>query len=94
MTPEQSGPITIIGAGLAGSLLATLLAQRGFDVEVFEKRGDPRRSGYEGGRSITRRGLMLGAMVGLGIIFVVLFLAAALLVGLRTAVIYLRSRNP
>ncbi|MCB0022569.1 MAG: protein kinase [Caldilinea sp.] len=38
--------------------------------------------------------LMLGAMVGLGIIFVVLFLAAALLVGLRTAVIYLRSRNP
>ena len=52
MTPEQSGPITIIGAGLAGSLLATLLAQRGFDVEVFEKRGDPRRSGYEGGRSI------------------------------------------
>jgi len=43
---------TIIGAGLAGSLLATLLAQRGFRVEVFEKRGDPRQRGYEGGRSI------------------------------------------
>jgi len=38
--------------------------------------------------------LLLGAMVGLGIVFVVLFLAAALLVGLRIGVIYLRSRNP
>jgi serine/threonine protein kinase len=38
--------------------------------------------------------LLLGAMVGLGIVFVVLFLAAALLVGLRVAVLYLRGRNP
>jgi kynurenine 3-monooxygenase len=45
-------PITIIGGGLVGALLATLLAQRGFDVEVFERRPDPRRSGYAGGRSI------------------------------------------
>jgi serine/threonine protein kinase len=37
---------------------------------------------------------LLGAMVGLGIVFVVLFLAATLLVGLRVAVLYLRSRNP
>ena len=44
--------ITIIGAGLAGAVLATLLAQRGWEVEVFEKRGDPRIKGYEGGRSI------------------------------------------
>lgn len=44
--------ITIVGAGLAGALLATLLAQRGWQVEVFEKRGDPRLKGYEGGRSI------------------------------------------
>ncbi|WP_462116688.1 FAD-dependent oxidoreductase, partial [Lysobacter xanthus] len=34
-------PITIIGAGLAGALLATLLARRGWSVDVFEKRGDP-----------------------------------------------------
>ena len=47
-----SQKITVIGAGLAGALLATLLAQRGWNVEVFEKRGDPRRKGYEGGRSI------------------------------------------
>lgn len=44
--------ITIVGAGLAGALLATLLAQRGWKVEVFEKRGDPRVRGYAGGRSI------------------------------------------
>ena len=44
--------ITIVGAGLAGALLATLLAQRGWKVEVFEKRGDPRVQGYGGGRSI------------------------------------------
>jgi len=44
--------ITIIGAGLAGALLATLLAQRGWQVDVFEKRSDPRVKGYAGGRSI------------------------------------------
>ncbi|MCF7220268.1 FAD-dependent oxidoreductase [Marilutibacter chinensis] len=44
--------ITVIGAGLAGALFATLLARRGWKVEVFEKRGDPRVRGYEGGRSI------------------------------------------
>ena len=44
--------LTIVGAGLAGALLATLLAQRGFKVEVFERRGDPRIDGYAGGRSI------------------------------------------
>ncbi|HWG65807.1 MAG TPA: NAD(P)/FAD-dependent oxidoreductase [Rhodanobacteraceae bacterium] len=43
---------TIIGAGLVGSLLATLLAQRGFGVEVFERRPDPRVHGFLGGRSI------------------------------------------
>lgn len=44
--------ITIIGAGLAGALLASLLAQRGWQVDVYEKRGDPRVKGYAGGRSI------------------------------------------
>ncbi|MGH8076476.1 MAG: FAD-dependent oxidoreductase [Lysobacter sp.] len=48
----QPRHITIIGAGLAGALLATLLAQRGWRVDVYEKRGDPRLKGYEGGRSI------------------------------------------
>jgi kynurenine 3-monooxygenase len=44
--------LTIVGAGLAGALLATLLARRGWSVDVFERRGDPRIEGYAGGRSI------------------------------------------
>ena len=44
--------LTLIGAGLAGALLATLLARRGWHVDVYEKRGDPRVQGYAGGRSI------------------------------------------
>lgn len=51
-THSARAPITIIGAGLVGSLLAALLAQRGFAVEVFERRPDPRASGFLGGRSI------------------------------------------
>ncbi|GGK05114.1 FAD-dependent oxidoreductase [Luteimonas terricola] len=43
---------TIVGAGLAGALMATLLAQRGWKVEVYESRGDPRLHGFAGGRSI------------------------------------------
>ena len=45
-------PITLIGAGLVGALLAQQLAQRGIAVDVFEKRADPRRAGFAGGRSI------------------------------------------
>ncbi|MFI4969952.1 MAG: FAD-dependent oxidoreductase, partial [Lysobacterales bacterium] len=44
--------ITLVGAGLVGALLATLLAQRDFAVAVFERRPDPRKAGYAGGRSI------------------------------------------
>ena len=44
--------ITLVGAGLVGALLATLLAQRGFSAEVFERRPDPRKAGFLGGRSI------------------------------------------
>ena len=52
MTPNATSPILIAGAGLAGALLATLLARRGFEVDVLERRPDPRQRGYEGGRSI------------------------------------------
>jgi kynurenine 3-monooxygenase len=44
--------ITIIGAGLAGSLLAIYLARRGFNINVYEARGDMRRDPVEAGRSI------------------------------------------
>jgi len=52
MQASDTQKITIAGAGLAGALLATLLARKGWQVEVFEKRPDPRVKGYEGGRSI------------------------------------------
>ncbi len=44
--------VNIVGAGLAGSLLALLLAKRGFKVTVFERRPDPRIGNADGGRSI------------------------------------------
>jgi kynurenine 3-monooxygenase len=47
-----SAVITIAGAGLAGALLATLLAKQGWPVQVLERRPDPRVKGFEGGRSI------------------------------------------
>ncbi|HVF31018.1 MAG TPA: NAD(P)/FAD-dependent oxidoreductase [Pyrinomonadaceae bacterium] len=44
--------VIIIGAGLAGSLLAIYLARRGMHVDVFEARGDMRREEVAAGRSI------------------------------------------
>src|SRR5271169_5772371 len=47
--PEK---ITLIGAGLNGPLLAILLMQRGFSVEIYERRPDMRRVCMSAGRSI------------------------------------------
>jgi kynurenine 3-monooxygenase len=44
--------VNIVGAGLAGALLAVLLARRGFAVTLYERRPDPRQSSPERGRSI------------------------------------------
>jgi len=49
---SSAGGVNIIGAGLAGSLLAILLAKRGFKVTVYERRPDPRIQVVDGGRSI------------------------------------------
>jgi kynurenine 3-monooxygenase len=43
---------TIVGAGLAGALLACYLGRAGRRVDVYEKRFDPRGHDPEGGRSI------------------------------------------
>ncbi len=44
--------ITIIGAGLAGTLSALYLARRGYEVDLFESRPDLRNSAIDYGRSI------------------------------------------
>lgn len=48
--PERH--VTLIGAGLAGSLLAIYLAQKGLEVEVYERRPDMRLTDISAGRSI------------------------------------------
>src|SRR5690349_9820724 len=54
--PHMSGltrqDVKILGAGMAGALLAVLLARRGFGVSLFDRRPDPRYSPPERGRSI------------------------------------------
>ncbi len=44
--------ITILGSGLAGSLLAIYLAKRGYEIDIFESRSDLRVSSLDTGRSI------------------------------------------
>lgn len=59
--PKTSSKITIVGAGLVGSLWAVLLRRRGLEVDIYERRPDPRLDLNDAGRSInlviTSRGL-------------------------------------
>ncbi len=48
----EKAPVIIVGAGLAGSLMAIYLAQKGLAVEVFESRPDMRKVDISAGRSI------------------------------------------
>lgn len=44
--------VAIIGAGLVGSLQAIIMAKKGFQVDVYERRGDMRKVELVAGRSI------------------------------------------
>jgi kynurenine 3-monooxygenase len=61
--------ILIIGAGLAGSLLAISLGRKGFEVDVIESRPDMRKTTISAGRSInlalSNRGIAALREVGL-----------------------------
>ena len=61
--------VIIVGAGLAGSLLAIYLAKRGIACEIFEARGDMRKQTVAAGRSInlalSNRGIAALKEVGL-----------------------------
>ena len=49
---NRSQTITLVGAGLTGPLLGISLAQRGFRVQIFERRPDMRLIRSSAGRSI------------------------------------------
>lgn len=49
---NKNSKFVISGAGLAGSLMAVMLAKQGFEVELFEKRDDMRKVSMSAGRSI------------------------------------------
>src|SRR4029077_10557161 len=44
--------VVLIGSGLAGGLLAAYLGRRGYEVDLYERRADPRAGNFVGGRSI------------------------------------------
>jgi kynurenine 3-monooxygenase len=49
---NRSQSVTVVGAGLTGPLLAISLVQRGFRVQIYERRPDMRRVQVSAGRSI------------------------------------------
>jgi kynurenine 3-monooxygenase len=67
--PDRTKAITIVGAGLGGSLMAVFLGRAGHRVKVYERRPDPRKDGGGRGRSInlaiSTRGLAALERVGL-----------------------------
>lgn len=68
-TSQKLPDFTLLGAGLVGSLLAVYLRKRGYEVEVYERRPDPRKIGNYAGRSInlalSSRGIEALKKVGL-----------------------------
>jgi kynurenine 3-monooxygenase len=60
----------LIGSGLAGGLLAAYLGRRGYDVDLYERRADPREGNIVGGRSInlaiSTRGIHALEQIGIG----------------------------
>lgn len=44
--------VTILGAGLVGSLLAVMMRKKGYEVTIYERRPDMRRQQIDAGRSI------------------------------------------
>jgi kynurenine 3-monooxygenase len=64
--------VTIIGAGLVGTLHALFMAKRGYNVTIFEARQDPRHAKEDTGKSINLalsiRGIMALKHVGLDIL--------------------------
>lgn len=69
MSAPSSKRAVVVGAGPIGCVLSVLLAKRGHEVTLFEKRSDMRKAEEDSGRSInlvlTRRGLRALEMIGM-----------------------------
>ncbi len=69
MGDDGSGRVAIVGAGLGGALMGAALAGAGYDVDIYERRSDPRGRDVAAGRSInlaiSTRGLHALAQVGI-----------------------------
>jgi kynurenine 3-monooxygenase len=48
----MASKFVLVGSGLAGGLLAAYFGRRGYDVDLYERRADPREGNIVGGRSI------------------------------------------
>ncbi len=66
---EEGARVAVVGAGLAGPLLTLALAQRGYEVDLYERHPDPRKGDPALGRSInlglSKRGMQALSAVGL-----------------------------
>ncbi|BBN81227.1 kynurenine 3-monooxygenase [Pseudoalteromonas sp. A25] len=66
---KASERVAVIGGGLAGSMIALLLVQHGYVVDLYERRIDPRKDKLASGRSInlglSKRGIQALKQVGL-----------------------------
>ncbi|KAJ3187701.1 kynurenine 3-monooxygenase, mitochondrial precursor [Gaertneriomyces sp. JEL0708] len=49
---DEPFSVVIVGGGLVGSLAAVFFAKRGWNVQLYERRSDPRKGQSESGRSI------------------------------------------
>src|ERR1700720_4228572 len=65
----MAAKFVLIGSGLAGGLLAAYLGRRGHEVDLYERRADPREGNLVGGRSInlalSTRGIHALAQLGI-----------------------------
>ncbi|MCH9001735.1 MAG: NAD(P)-binding protein [Planctomycetes bacterium] len=69
MSKVEKPHFVIVGGGLGGALMANYLGRAGFATDVYEMRGDIRKHGAAGGRSInlalSHRGICALQRVGL-----------------------------
>ncbi len=77
-------PVTIVGAGPVGTLLALLLARDGREVQLIERRSDPRRAATDSGRSINL------ALAARGLVALE---QAGVLASLRSEMVAMRGRQ-